>query len=486
MNVQNYNINVRVGTGITQNVKLSQGDIGRELVFFLYDGAVRFSPPSGATVKIKGTKPSGLGFDVACTLSGSIARVSTTLAMTQEGGNIPAELEISNGSNVIGTANFVMHVEPSPHPAGTTDGTTEEARTVLAQCEAYAELAQEAAVAASGDYTEIRSDVDDLTDRVAALEAGGSGSGLTEDIKTALMSLVNHLAWDDDDPTGQTYITALYNALYPPADLVSISAVYTQSGVVYDTDSLNSLKSDLVVTAHMSDQTSQSIVGYSLVGTLTVGTSTITVSYSGKTTTFNVTVTKEWDYEWSYTDGVMPEDKGFTAAQSENGNPSATLESDGLTLQVTGPSSWANRNGFVGYTYPTAYDTGVLEVEFKTLNANRDSLYIILSEDGEYGVGLRAQVSQNYQGIYLLNGATIGDMEKLATTATNSQYKVKMVMDNGLASVYINDVLVKENIVTAEQYYTDITRVVLMSTANGTPASNCKLLHMRLKVGRTV
>lgn len=148
MNVQNYNINVRVGTGITQNVKLSQGDIGRELVFYLYDGAVRFSPPSGATVKIKGTKPSGLGFDVACTLSGSVARVSTTLAMTQEGGNFPAELEISNGSAVIGTANFILHVEPSPHPAGTTDGTTEEARTVLAQCEAYAQAAQEAAEAA--------------------------------------------------------------------------------------------------------------------------------------------------------------------------------------------------------------------------------------------------------------------------------------------------------------------------------------------------
>lgn len=301
MVTQNYIVNLKVGGGISPIVKLSQGDVGRELVFLLYDGAVRFTPPSGATVKIKGTKPSGLGFSETCTLSGSVARVFTTLAMTQEGGNIPAELEITSGNNVIGTANFVIYSEPSPHPAGTTDGTTEEARTVLAQCEKYAQIAQEAAEAASGDYTEVRSDVDDLKadledldERVDALEAGGGGSGLTDAVKTALMNIVNHVAWDDDDPTGQTYITALQNALYPPAppaSLTSIAAVYTQSGTVYDTDTLNDLKSDLVVTAHYSDNTSHAVTDYTLSGTLAAGTSVIAVNYNGKSTTFTVTVT---------------------------------------------------------------------------------------------------------------------------------------------------------------------------------------------------
>ena len=119
----------------------------------------------------------------------------------------------------------------------------------------------------------------------------GSGSGLTEGVKVALLACFEKVAWVDED--GQDYYDALYSALYPPADLVSISAVYTQSGTVYDTDSLDSLKSDLVVTAHMSDSTTQTITSYTLSGTLTAGTSTITVSYSGKTTTFNVTVT-EW------------------------------------------------------------------------------------------------------------------------------------------------------------------------------------------------
>lgn len=75
----------------------------------------------------------------------------------------------------------------------------------------------------------------------------------------------------------------------------SITAVYTQSGTVYDTDSLDSLKSDLVVTANYSGGTSETVPasGYTLSGTLTVGTSVITVNYGGKTTTFNVTVSGE-------------------------------------------------------------------------------------------------------------------------------------------------------------------------------------------------
>lgn len=112
--------------------------------------------------------------------------------------------------------------------------------------------------------------------------------GLTEEAKQALLACFAKVAWIDED--GQTYYDALENALYPPAELVSISAVYTQSGTIYDTDSLDTLKSDLVVTAHWSNGTTSTVTDYELSGTLAEGTSTITVTYSGKTTTFNVTV----------------------------------------------------------------------------------------------------------------------------------------------------------------------------------------------------
>lgn len=118
---------------------------------------------------------------------------------------------------------------------------------------------------------------------------GGSGSGLTEEAKQALLDCFAHVAWTDE--YGQDYVDALEAALYPPATLVNISAVYTQSGTVYETDSLDSLKSDLTVTALFDDGSTQTVTSYTLSGTLAEGTSTITVSYDGKITTFTVTVT---------------------------------------------------------------------------------------------------------------------------------------------------------------------------------------------------
>lgn len=127
----------------------------------------------------------------------------------------------------------------------------------------------------------------DIEDTVAR----NSGGGLSADVKQALLNCFQKVAYIDAN--GQTYYDALESALYPPANLSSISAVYTQSGTVYDGDSLDSLKSDLVVTAIWSDSSTSTVAStdYALSGTLTVGTSTITVSYGGKTTTFTVTVT---------------------------------------------------------------------------------------------------------------------------------------------------------------------------------------------------
>lgn len=114
-------------------------------------------------------------------------------------------------------------------------------------------------------------------------------SGISDDVKTALLAIAQNVVYKNADAD---YTQNLYDALYPVA-LTSISAVYTQSGTVYDTDTLDSLKADLVVTATYDDSSTAVVTAYTLSGTLEVGTSTITVSYGGKTTTFTVTVTQE-------------------------------------------------------------------------------------------------------------------------------------------------------------------------------------------------
>lgn len=112
---------------------------------------------------------------------------------------------------------------------------------------------------------------------------------ISQATKSALLDIAEHVAYIDAN--GQSYYNALDAALNAKA-LLSITAVYTQSGTVYDTDSLDSLKTDLVVTAYYDDGTSADVTSAStLSGTLTVGTSTITVTYQEMTAQFTVNVT---------------------------------------------------------------------------------------------------------------------------------------------------------------------------------------------------
>ena len=115
--------------------------------------------------------------------------------------------------------------------------------------------------------------------------------GLSDDAKTALLACFEHVAWVDD--SGQDCYNALANALRHSEDVTRITATFNQGSTEFYPDSpLNALKPYLTVTAYYSDGTNQTVVNYVLNGTLTVGTSIITVSYGGKTTTFEVVVTQ--------------------------------------------------------------------------------------------------------------------------------------------------------------------------------------------------
>ena len=172
--------------------------------------------------------------------------------------------------------------------------------------------------------------------------------------------------------------------------LSSITAVFTQgSAVIYDTDTLDTLKQYLVVTANYSDGTSEEVTTYTLSGTLTVGTSTITVSYGGKTATFDVVVSigldsvafgsltyrdifitnnlASWfaNFEnnfvisgnWTYKDSSQ--DKGYRVAAISEANPSvstAEYVSPNHSLDV---STSGQQKLITAYAKLTAADFGV-------------------------------------------------------------------------------------------------------------------------------
>ena len=381
-----FTLNMIPNAGTPVVVNLSQGDIGRVLTFKLvegYDPNITIATDASA-ITIEGTKPSGLGFSEACTAtSGNTITVSTTEAMTQESGMIPAEVRFVAGTKDLGTANIIFAIEESPHPADTTDGTQETMQNLEAR---------------------LQTEIDDLDDRIEALEAGSEDSGLTAQEKNLILTLFSKAAYAEDDAeTSYDALEALWRVVYRSitynltnchssssvtsvengkgystalsvmggysittasvtmggadvtasvyhngsitiprvtGDVVitvvatkavnSITATYTQSGTVYDTASLDDLKSDLVVTANYSDSTSETVTDYTLSGTLTEGTSVVMVSYGGKTATFNVTVSKP-DlslYNWDFTQSLTDSKSGNVAVL----NGSATRDSNGITL----------------------------------------------------------------------------------------------------------------------------------------------------------
>lgn len=144
-----------------------------------------------------------------------------------------------------------------------------------------------------------------------AKKAGGGGSGAVSSVNgqtgevvldaedvgampstaiDALLALLSKVAYIDDD--GQQYLDTLEDTLYNRT-LSSISAVFTQGGATITPNTpLDDLKQYLVVTANYSDNTSKTVTDYTLSGTLTVGTSTITAAYREKTDTFTVNVSQ--------------------------------------------------------------------------------------------------------------------------------------------------------------------------------------------------
>ena len=193
--------------------------------------------------------------------------------------------------------------------------------------------------------TEDQSSIVDAINEVNTKAGSASGSGLTEDVKVAILACFEKVAWIDED--GQDYYDALYDALYPPADLSYISAVFTQgSAVIYEGDSLNVLKQYLVVTAHMSDSSTQTVTSYTLSGTLSVGTSTITVSYGGKMTTFTVTVSASIRILGYVKDDILMLIDGI--ANGESGSHNSTITS--LIDQSANGYNWESHNGTVTAT----------------------------------------------------------------------------------------------------------------------------------------
>ena len=379
MITREFNLYLHAGHSIPLVINVNQYDQGEQWLFTLFNAdGTQYTPSSGAIV---GIKSDNLGIINSGTVDGQgRVVISETQQMTASVGKAVFELVIDDGTH--GTANFVVLVEEkpgnnadlsetdismieqaieaassikpygSPLVASTVAGMTDHDKVYVYvgsetgytsgnwyywDGSAWASGGVYNSVAVQTDTTltlsGVAADAKKTGDEISDLKSQINRSGLSEEFKSALYNLVTHIGmWTDGN--AQTYIDDLYDAMNPPTNLSYITAVYTQSGTVYDTDTLNDLKSDLVVTAHYDDLTTDTITFYALSGTLEEGTSTITVTYMGKTTTFDVTVIHS------------PVPVGYTPLDYLSSNISGTPSAQALLttpfIETGFPSSYVN------------------------------------------------------------------------------------------------------------------------------------------------
>ena len=256
----------------------------------------------------------------------------------------------------------------------------------------------------SGDWHPIR------TIRGATGDKGDTGGNVTDAVKLALLQIAQDVWYLDDK--GPTYIQNLQDALYPPTDIASISAVYTQSGAVYNTDDIDDLKTDLVVTANKTGGTTQTIAAadYTLFGELTVGTSAISVIYRGNVTTFDVVVTREPNnlVDGTYTKGGLG---GVTVSSNRISYGSSQTTSYSYSIPFAKPIQLkAGDVVLFSATDPSVQKTAGISIGFNGTTISSGSIYQPLN-----GVGKTVTMQDDLIATSVLFGS-VGDMADTSFT----------------------------------------------------------------------
>lgn len=159
--------------------------------FIIYDGANPATIASGTTVTLQMTRPSGISYSRAGSISGNVVSMSTTLDMTRESGDIEAELRFVRSSEDVGTCNFTLSVEPAAKKDDAIDADTEALQLIADQVRAdtnqsttNAKNAKTAESNAKSYATSAKTNADIAT--AAAKSAGKSATEAAESEQTAL------------------------------------------------------------------------------------------------------------------------------------------------------------------------------------------------------------------------------------------------------------------------------------------------------------
>lgn len=390
--------------GIPRVLRLSQYDSDFEIIFELTNFDGTWILDTDTTAEVQGTKTDGHGYSADAVFDDQLKTVTIAgdVQMTAAAGRNVFEVVLFHDGDRLGSKNFILDVERAALDAETT-ASDSKIKNFTEMVEAAEDAAETATAAAE-----------------AAEEAAASIiPGLSDDAKEALLACFRNVAWINDQ--GQTYYDALYDALYSSKTLLTIEAVFNQgSAVIYADDTLDDLKQYLTVTAYYNDQTSAVVTNYSLLGTLDVGTSTITVFYGNVSDTFEVTVTPALPSGYTrlksvITTGLEYIDIGLNETEVEEAEYEMMV-----TGIAAGTDTYAYGQHFLS-SLNTFFPYMKTNNDVRQINANRRTLQSVTSgsKDIAWLENVRYKISAYRNGS---NAVLVNDEEKytLPTGSTES------------------------------------------------------------------
>lgn len=210
-----------VPVGVRPVVHVSQYDNHvSALRFSLYKENVQFTIPSGAAVLVNGYKPDNTAFSYAATAtSGNTATFSVTQQMTAVAGDVECELRVRTASEIIGTLNFILRVEPAPLTDDSVLSETdipliEQAVDIAANLAEYIQQTLDAASAASASAQAAATSATDAATEAASAEVNAQNIYDMYDSINAAKTAANTAAQNANNAASLlTGITAQANTL---------------------------------------------------------------------------------------------------------------------------------------------------------------------------------------------------------------------------------------------------------------------------------
>ena len=179
-----------------------------------------------------------------------------------------------------------------------------------------------------------------------------------------------------------------------------------------------------------------------------------------------------WDYEWNPSMGLLSQN-GFSTTIS--GTASERMGTDSVLLFSAG------NGNYISLKNPERFNKsmGVLEcvVNLTGFLSAYPNCRVCFG-NGTYGIQLSIGARNS---ICLMDSINSNSYTIIASFQTNTDYKIKLVLDASIASVYINDQLIRSNIPVSDTLFPYSKNTSIWSHAQN---ADTIVKSVRLKLGR--